>query len=377
MLHSDNAGEEGALQIGVPLEIKSWENRVALTPAGAEVLVRDGHSVLVESGAGVGSGFADEAYLEAGAHIAPDAESVWAQAGLILKVKEPLPQEWPLIRAGQVVFTYFHFAADEELTRAVQQSGCVAIAYETVQDANGTLPLLVPMSEVAGRMSVQQAAKYLERTFGGRGVLLSGVPGVERARVIILGAGVVGTNAAKMAAGLGADVMLFDVNLERLRYLSDVLPANVETLYSDPHTLRHHLKDADAVIGSILLPGKKAPKLVSRADLKTLQPGTVLVDVAIDQGGCFESSRPTTHDAPTYTEEGIIHYCVTNMPGGVPHTATLALTNATLPYVRQLAGKGWEKACGDNASLAKGLNIVAGEIVHSGVAEAFAATACR
>jgi alanine dehydrogenase len=359
--------------VGVPREIKNWEHRVAITPSGTEVLINDGHTVLVETGAGLGSGFTDDDFIAAGARIVADAAEVWRIADIILKVKEPLPREWPHIRAGQVVFTYFHFAADEKLTQAVQQSGCVAIAYETVQDSSGALPLLVPMSEVAGRMSVQEAAKYLERTFGGRGVLLSGVPGVARARVMVLGAGVVGANAAKMAAGLGAEVSIFDINLERLRYLSDVLPANVETLFSDPQGIRDQLKLADVVIGSILLPGKRAPKLVQRRDLKTMKPGAVLVDVAIDQGGCFESSHPTTHDEPTYVEEGIIHYCVTNMPGGVPRTSTLALTNATLPYVKQLAKHGWQKACEKNAQLQKGLNIVAGDIVHPGVAEAFPA----
>jgi alanine dehydrogenase len=361
------------LSVGVPREVKNWEHRVALTPSGAEQLTRDGSTVLVETGAGLGSGFTDAQYREAGATILDDAASVWKEADLILKVKEPLPQEWPHMRAGQILFTYFHFAADEELTAAVQKSGCIAIAYETVQDANGNLPLLVPMSEVAGRMSVQQAAKYLEKTFGGRGVLLSGVPGVQRARVMVLGAGVVGANAAKMAAGLGADVALFDVNLDRLRYLEDVLPANVATLYSDSHQLREHLKRADVVIGSVLLPGKRAPKLVRREDLSSMQPGSVLVDVAIDQGGCFESSRPTTHESPTYIENDVIHYCVTNMPGGVPRTATLALTNATLPYARQIARLGWEQACEGSPALHKGLNIVAGNIVHSGVAEAFPA----
>ncbi|HEX8463028.1 MAG TPA: alanine dehydrogenase, partial [Abditibacterium sp.] len=340
-------------------------------PSGAALLHSDGHTVWLESGAGLGSGFSDADYQRAGAHIAPAAAPVWAKAELILKVKEPQPEEYPLMRAGQIVFTYFHFAASESLTRATQKSGVVAIAYETTQEDSGLLPLLVPMSEVAGRMAAQQAAKYLEKTWGGRGVLLSGLPGVPRARVMVLGGGVVGTGAAKIAAGMGADVALFDVNLERLRHLSEVLPPNVETLFSDPHLIREHLARADAVIGSVLLPGKRAPKMVRRADLKTMQSGAVLVDVAIDQGGCFESSRPTTHDEPTFIEENIIHYCVTNMPGAVPRTATLGLTNATLPFVRLLANEGWQAATEKNPALKRGLNIVDGEIVHPGVREAF------
>ncbi len=359
------------MKIAVPHEIKAFENRVALTPAGAEILVLEGHEVFVESGAGEGSGFSDSHYKASGAQILEGAAPIWMAGDLILKVKEPQPCEWAHMRPGQVLFTYFHFAADEPLTRAVQKSGSVALAYETVQDESGLLPLLVPMSEVAGRMAVQEGAKYLEKTFGGRGLLLSGVPGTPRANIMILGAGVVGANAAKLAAGLGAAVTLFDVNLERLRFLSDVLPPNVETLFSQPATIRDHLTRADVVIGSILLPGKRAPKLVRRQDLQTMQPGAVMVDVAIDQGGCFETSRPTTHDAPTFVEEGIIHYCVTNMPGAVPRTSTLALTNATLPFVRQIAAHGWEKACENNKSLSRGLNIVAGQILHPGVLEAF------
>ena len=360
------------MKIAVPKEIKAFENRVALTPAGAEILVHAGHQVLIERGAGEGSGFSDAQYEASGAQALPGAAQVWESGDLVLKVKEPQPREWPQMRAGQVIFTYFHFAADESLTRAVQKSGIVALAYETVQEENGLLPLLVPMSEVAGRMAVQEGAKYLEKTFGGRGMLLSGVPGTPRANIMILGAGVVGANAAKLAAGLGAAVTLFDVNLERLRFLSEVLPPNVETLFSQPATIRDHLSRADVVIGSILLPGKLAPKLVHRQDLQIMQPGAVMVDVAIDQGGCFETSRPTTHDAPTFVEQDIIHYCVTNMPGAVPRTSTLALTNATLPFVRQIAAHGWEKACAQNQSLKRGLNIVAGEIIHPGIAEAFA-----
>lgn len=360
------------MKISVPREVKAFENRVALTPAGAEILVAAGHQVVIEHDAGAGSGFADAQYHEAGAAIAADAALAWAAGDLVLKVKEPQPAEWPHLRPGAVLFTYFHFAAAKELTRAVQKAGIVAIAYETVQEDSGLLPLLLPMSEVAGRMAVQEGAKYLEKTFGGRGLLLSGVPGTPRARVMILGAGVVGANAAKIAAGIGAAVTLFDVNLERLRALSEILPPNVETLFSQPQTIRDYLTRADVVIGSVLLPGKLAPKLVTRADLQRMQPGAVLVDVAIDQGGCFETSRPTTHDAPTFVQDEIIHYCVTNMPGAVPRTSTLALTNATLPFVRQIAASGWEAACQANAALGRGLNIVQGEIVHPGVAEAFA-----
>jgi alanine dehydrogenase len=359
------------MKISVPHEVKSYENRVALTPAGAEILVSEGHQVFVEQGAGDGSGFFNAEYEASGATIMPDADSTWAAGDLVLKVKEPQPEEWPRMRENQVLFTYFHFAAEEALTRAVQKAGNIAIAYETVQTPNGLLPLLVPMSEVAGRMAVQEGAKYLEKTFGGRGMLLSGVPGTPRANVMILGAGIVGANAAKIAAGLGAAVTLFDVNLERLRYLSEVLPPNVETHFSLSATIRDHLTRADVVIGSILLPGKRAPKLVRRDDLKKMQAGAVMVDIAIDQGGCFETSRPTTHDAPTFVEEDIIHYCVTNMPGAVPRTSTLALTNATLPYVRQLASHGWEAASEKNPALGRGLNIVHGKIVHAGVAEAF------
>lgn len=360
-----------AMKIGVVREIKAFENRVALTPAGTEVLTGEGHEIWIEQSAGEGSGFEDAQYEQAGARIMGGAAEVWAGCELILKVKEPLPEEWPLLRAGQTLFTYFHFAADQKLTRAVQNSGAVAIAYETVQEASGLLPLLLPMSEVAGRMAVQEAAKYLERTFGGRGMLLSGVPGTPRAHVMILGAGIAGANAAQIAAGLGAAVTLFDVNLERLRYLSDVLPPNVETLFSQPQTIREHLQLADVVIGSVLLPGKRAPKLVRREDLSLMQKGAVMVDVAIDQGGCFETSRPTTHETPTFIEAGIIHYCVTNMPGAVPRTSTLALTNSTLPFVRRIAAHGWQHACRADAALGRGLNIADGKILHAGVAEAF------
>jgi alanine dehydrogenase len=357
--------------VGVPREIKANENRVALVPAGAESLAGDGHTVLVEQGAGLGSGFSDDAYRTAGARIAKSADEVWAKAELILKVKEPIEPEWPKMRPGQVLFTYFHFAAAEALTKAVVQSGCVAIAYETVQLATGELPLLTPMSEVAGRMAVQEGAKYLEKVFGGSGILLGGVPGVLPAEVLIIGGGVVGTNAAKMAAGLGAHVTLLDVSLDRLRYLSDVLPSNVDLLYSNRHNILEQLKKADLVVGAVLLPGAKAPHLVKRPDLKLMKPGSVIVDVAVDQGGCIETIKPTTHDQPTYVVDGIIHYAVANMPGGVPRTSTLALTNATFPYGKRLARLGWKQACRQDPALALGLNVVEGKVVYPGVAEAF------
>jgi alanine dehydrogenase len=357
--------------VGVPKEIKTAENRVALVPAGAESLAGDGHTVLVEQGAGLGSGFSDDAYRAAGAEIAPSVDDVWGRAELILKVKEPIESEWPRIRKGQVLFTYFHFAASEPLTRAIIKSGSIAIAYETVQLATGELPLLTPMSEVAGRMAVQEGAKYLEKVFGGSGILLGGVPGVLPAEVLIIGGGVVGTNAAKMAAGLGAHVTLLDVTLDRLRYLSDVLPANVELLYSNRHNILEQLKKADLVIGAVLLPGAKAPSLVKRGDLKLMKPGSVIVDVAVDQGGCIETTKPTTHENPTYVVDGIIHYAVANMPGGVPRTSTLALTNATFSYAKRLAKLGWKDACRKDPSLALGLNVVEGKVVYPGVAEAF------
>ncbi len=357
--------------VGVPKEIKTAEHRVALVPAGAESLVGDGHTLLVEQGAGVGSGFADEAYRAAGATIVTKADEVWAKAELILKVKEPIEGEWPQIRNGQVLFTYFHFAASEPLTRAVVKSGAIAIAYETVQLESGELPLLTPMSEVAGRMAVQEGAKYLEKVFGGSGILLGGVPGVLPAEVLILGGGVVGANAAKMAAGLGAHVTLLDVSLDRLRYLADVLPPNVDVLYSNRHNLLEQLRKTDLVVGAVLLPGAKAPHLVKRSDLKLMKPGSVIVDVAVDQGGCIETIKPTTHDHPTYVVDGIIHYAVANMPGGVPRTSTLALTNATFPYAKRLARHGWKKACKDDPALFLGLNVVEGKVVYPGVAEAF------
>lgn len=357
--------------VGVPKEIKTNENRVALVPAGAESLAGDGHTLLVEQGAGLGSGFSDDAYRAVGAQVVKSADEVWAKAELILKVKEPIEPEWPRIRKGQVLFTYFHFAASEPLTKAMIRSGCVAIAYETVQLSTGELPLLTPMSEVAGRMAVQEGAKYLEKVFGGSGILLGGVPGVLPAEVLIIGGGVVGTNAAKMAAGLGAHVTLLDVSLDRLRYLSDVLPPNVELLYSNRHNILDQLKKADLVIGAVLLPGAKAPNLVRRGDLKVMKPGSVIVDVAVDQGGCIETTKATTHEQPTYVVDGIIHYAVANMPGGVPRTSTLALTNATFPYTKRLARLGWKQACTQDPALTLGLNVVDGKVVYPGVAEAF------
>jgi len=357
--------------VGVPKEIKTAEHRVALVPAGVESLVGDGHSVLVEQGAGIGSGFADEAYRVAGGTLVPRAADVWAKAEMVVKVKEPIEPEWPCMRKGQVVFTYFHFAASEPLTRAVIKSGIIAIAYETVQLTSGELPLLTPMSEVAGRMAVQEGAKYLEKVYGGSGILLGGVPGVLPAEVLIIGGGVVGTNAARMAAGLAAHVTLLDLSLDRLRYLSDVLPPNVDLLYSNRHNLLEQLRKADLVIGAVLLPGAKAPKLVRREDLKLMKPGSVIVDVAVDQGGCIETSKPTTHENPVYLVDGIIHYAVANMPGGVPRTSTLALTNATFPYAKRLARSGWKQACRDDGSLFQGLNVIEGSVVYPAVAESF------
>jgi alanine dehydrogenase len=357
--------------IGVPKEIKTNENRVALSPAGAETLVGQGHTVYVEQGAGIGSGFPDEAYLAAGAKTLAGAEEVWQRAEMIVKVKEPIVVEWPRMRPGQVIYTYFHFAASEELTRAVIKSCAIAIAYETVQLPSGELPLLTPMSEVAGRMAVQQGAKYLEKVFGGNGILLGGVPGVAPGEVVIIGGGVVGINAAKMAAGLGAHVTILDISLERLRYLADVLPANVDTLYSNRYNILEAIGRADLVVGAVLLPGAKAPHLVKRADLKQMKPGSVIVDVAVDQGGCVETIRPTTHENPTYFVDGVLHYGVANMPGGVPRTSTLALTNATLPYGVKLARDGWRAACKADGALRRGLNVVEGKVVYPGVAEAF------
>ncbi|MDX1646355.1 MAG: alanine dehydrogenase [Longimicrobiales bacterium] len=357
--------------IGVPKEIKPEEYRVALTPAGAEMLTQAGHDLVVEKGAGLGSGFTDDFYENAGATILDTADEVWAKAEMIMKVKEPIQPEWPRMRDGQVIFTYFHFAASEELTRAVVDSGAIAIAYETVELPSGELPLLTPMSEVAGRMAVQEGAKYLEKPQGGLGVLLGGVPGVNPGKVVILGGGVVGTNAAKMAAGLGARVAIMDIDLDRLRYLDDVMAANVTTLFSTRYAVRKQIEDADLVIGAVLIPGAKAPNLVTREDLGLMREGTVIVDVAIDQGGCVETMKPTTHDDPVYSVDGVIHYAVANMPGGVPRSSTLALTNATLPYAVALASKGWRRACVEDEALKLGVNVVDGHVVYQGVADAF------
>jgi alanine dehydrogenase len=359
------------MKIGVPKEIKTNENRVALVPAGAEALVAKGHSVMIEKGAGEGSGFPDALYTAVGATIGPNADIVWRDADMIMKVKEPIAVEWPRMKNGQLIFTYFHFAADKELTLAHLKSGATCVAYETVELPSRELPLLTPMSEVAGRMAVQEGAKYLEKLHGGRGVLLGGVPGVAPGKVVVLGGGIVGINAAKMAAGLGAKVTVLDLSLERLRYLSDVMPANVTLIYSNRHNILEQISTADLVVGAVLIPGAVAPRLIRREDLKTMQLGAVIVDVAIDQGGCVETIKATTHENPTYVVDGIIHYGVANMPGGVPRTSTLALTNATFPYAMQLAKKGWKQALKDNAALRKGLNIVDGKVTYPAVAEAF------
>lgn len=357
--------------IGVPKEIKDNENRVALTPAGALELTKRGHKVYVQHTAGDGSGFPDQEYEAAGAAILPDIQSVYGIAEMIIKVKEPIQQEYDLIKEGQLLFTYFHFASYEPLTKAMMERKAVCLAYETVELPDRSLPLLVPMSEVAGRMAIQEGAKYLEKPVKGRGVLLGGVPGVEPGKVLILGGGVVGTQAAKMAAGLGAQVIILDVSLNRLRYLSDVMPANVITLYSNEYNIRRLIKNADLIVGAVLIPGAKAPKLITRDMLKEMRPGTVLVDVAVDQGGCIETCEPTTHANPTFIIDGVVHYCVANMPGAVPYTSTIALTNATLPYAIQLADKGWQKACQENHPLKLGLNVVKGKVVYKGVADAF------
>jgi len=357
--------------IGVPKEIKNNENRVALTPAGAKELVKRGHQVYVQSTAGVGSGFTDKEYESAGAGILPTIEATYEKAEMIMKVKEPIEPEYKLIRENQLVFTYFHFASYEPLTRAMVDSKSVCLAYETVERPDGSLPLLIPMSEVAGRMAVQEGAKYLEKPLQGRGILLGGVPGVRPAKVMILGGGIVGTNAAKMAAGMGADVTIMDVNLTRLRYLDDVMPANVNTFMSNEYNIREMLSSHDLIIGAVLIHGAKAPNLITRDMLKDMQEGTVLVDVAVDQGGCIETCQPTTHENPTYVIDGIVHYCVANMPGAVPYTSTLALTNATLPYAIQLANKGWKQAAIENEDLKFGLNVINGDIVYQAVADAF------
>jgi alanine dehydrogenase len=357
--------------IGVPKEIKTDEYRVAMIPVGVEELTRAGHTVLIQTGAGQGSGIPDDQYATNGAEVVSRAEEVWARADLVVKVKEPLAQEWPLLRPGQILFTYFHFAADEQLTRAVMRSAITAVAYETIKDARGNLPLLTPMSEVAGRMSIQEGAKYLERPFEGRGILLGGVPGVLPANVVILGGGVVGANAAKVAAGLGANVAILDINLDRLRYLDDVMPRNVTTLFSDRHNILDSLNRADLLIGAVLIPGARAPYLVRKDDLKRMPPGSVIIDVAIDQGGCIETSRPTTHSSPTYIVHDVLHYCVTNMPGAVGRTSTYALTNVTLPYILQIARKGLDRAVQDNPALAQGVNIRQGKVTNPAVAATF------
>jgi len=357
--------------IGVPKEIKSEEHRVALTPAGALELTKRGHAVYVQAAAGKGSAFSDDDYLQAGAQLLPTIEKVYETAEMIIKVKEPIAAEYRLIREDQLVFTYFHFASHEPLTRAMIDSKAICLAYETVELPGGALPLLTPMSEVAGRMAVQEGAKYLEKHQQGRGILLGGVPGVQPAKVMILGGGVVGTQAAKMAAGLGAQVTILDINLDRLRYLADIMPANVTMLYSNELNIRKLLPEQDLVIGAVLIPGAKAPKLITRAMLKDMQPGAVLVDVAVDQGGCIETCTPTTHADPIFIIDDIVHYCVANMPGAVPITSTAALTNATLPYAIQLADKGWETASRESEPLRKGLNIVRGSVVYRNVAEAF------
>jgi alanine dehydrogenase len=357
--------------IGVPKEIKNNENRVGMTPAGVVEMTDRGHTVYVQSTAGVGSGFDDAEYILAGAKILPTIEDVYKMADMIVKVKEPIKEEYPLIKEGQLLFTYFHFASSEELTHAMIKNKSVCLAYETVEKPDRSLPLLIPMSEVAGRMSVQEGAKYLEKPIKGKGILLGGVPGVKPANVLILGGGIVGTQAARMAAGLGAKVTLMDISLPRLRYLDEIMPANVTCLMSSKYNIMEEVKHADLIIGAVLIPGAKAPSLITRDMLKTMHPGTVMVDVAIDQGGCFETSRATTHENPTYIIDDVVHYCVANMPGAVPYTSTIALTNATLPYALQLANKGWEKACADNKELLLGLNVVHGKIVYQAVAEAF------
>ncbi|TVQ67924.1 MAG: alanine dehydrogenase [Balneolaceae bacterium] len=357
--------------IGVPKEIKTHENRVSLQPGGVLQFRRNGHKVLVESGAGLGSGFSDEMYVENGAEMVSSAEEVWSSSEMIMKVKEPVAVEYPRMRRGQIIFTYFHFAASRELTEAVQESGAIAIAYETVEKKDGSLPLLVPMSEVAGRMAAQEGAKYLEKATGGRGVLMGGIPGVPPANVIVLGGGIVGVNAAKIAAGMGANTVILDLNIPRLRYLDDVMPKNVRTLYSTEGNIRALLPHTDLVIGAVLIPGAKAPSLIRRDMLSLMRPGTVMVDVAIDQGGCFETSKPTTHDDPIYIIDDVVHYCVANMPGAVPYTSTLGLTNVTLPYAVQIANKGWKRALNEDPELKMGLNIADGKIVYKYVADAF------
>lgn len=358
------------MTIGIPREIKTDEYRVGLLPVGAQLLTRAGHRVVVQTQAGAASGFTDDDYQAAGAQIVSTAAEAWEQAEMVIKVKEPQASEWPMLRPGLVVFTYFHFAADAALTRACLERGITAIAYETIHDSAGRLPLLTPMSEIAGKMSVQEGAKFLERPMSGRGILLGGVPGVAPANVLVLGGGVVGTNAAKVAAGLGANVNILDVNIERLRYLADVMPANVHTIYSDPFAISEYLRSADLVIGAVLIPAARAPRLVTLEHLKQMKNGSVIVDVAIDQGGCVETSRPTTHREPTYVVEGVVHYCVTNIPGAVARTSSQALCNATLPFARRLAADGFAAAAKSDAGIAEGINLLGGKLLNRAVAEA-------
>ena len=357
--------------IGVPKEIKANENRIALVPSGTEILVQNGHKVFIEKDGGVGSGFTDGDYVAAGAEILETAAEVFSRAEMIMKVKEPLQPEYGLIRQGQIIFTYFHFAASRELTDAMIESKAVCIAYETVEGPDGSLPLLIPMSEVAGRMAVQEGAKYLEKFFGGRGLLLGGIPGVSPATVAVLGGGIVGTNAAKIAAGMGADVFILDIDLDRLRYLDDVMPKNVRTVKSNPQTIREIVSAADLIIGAVLITGAKAPNLITRDMLKMMKDGAVIADVAVDQGGCVETIRPTTHEDPMYVIDGVIHYGVANMPGAVPRTSTIGLTNATLPYALDIADKGYVRAVSENPGIAEGVNVIDGRITYKGVAEAF------
>ena len=357
--------------IGIPKEIKNNENRVGLTPAGVAEMKKYGHKVYVQTNAGEGSGFSNDEYSDAGAQILPSIEDIYGIAEMIIKVKEPIASEYKLIKKDQLLFTYFHFASSEPLTHAMIESGAICLAYETVEKSDRSLPLLIPMSEVAGRMAIQQGAKYLEKPQKGKGVLLGGVPGVPPAKVLILGGGIVGTQAAKMAAGLGARVVIMDVNLQRLRHLSDIMPQNVTTIMSNHYNIREAIVQADLVVGAVLIPGAKAPHLITRDMLKLMRPGTVVVDVAVDQGGCIETCTPTTHENPTFIIDDIVHYCVANMPGAVPYTSTLALTNVTLPYALQLANRGWKTACMENEELRKGLNIAKGKIVYQGVADAW------
>lgn len=359
------------MKIGVPKEIKNNENRVGMTPAGVYELVKRNHTVFVQTNAGFGSGFFDEDYKEVGAIILSSIEEVYASSDMIVKVKEPIEVEYDLIKPNQVLFTYFHFASSETLTKAMIKSHSICIAYETVEDADGSLPLLIPMSEVAGRMSIQQGAKYLEKPIKGRGVLLGGVPGVPPGKVLVLGAGVVGIQAAKMAAGLGAHVIIMDINMKQLRYVNDVMPNHVVTEFSSEYNIRNRIKESDLIVGGVLIKGAKAPKLITKDMLKDMRPGTVIVDVAVDQGGCFETTKATTHENPTYIIDDVVHYCVANMPGAVPYTSTVALTNVTLPYVIKLANEGWEEACKNSKPLSKGLNIVKGEVVYKEIAETF------